>query len=433
MTPPCANRSWRLVTQLVFLALYPGLAFAGEWPQILGPARNGIAAADERLAEAWPAAGPRVVWRREVGSGYAGVAVAENRALVFHRVGDEEVVEALDAATGRPLWKHAHPTRFQPQVGGGAGPLCTPLVHAGRVIVCGAQGVLRCLDAATGRLVWLRDTHRDFGAPEGYFGAGSTPLVVAGHVVVNVGGSRRDAGIVAFGLDTGDTVWTLTTEPASYAAPVAVPIDGVDHALLVTRYACLLLEPRAGAIRWQFPFGQRGPTVNAATPVVLPDGHLLVTAAYGIGSVCAAFDAAGFTKKWEGIDALATQYCTPLVLDGHAYCIDGRDDVPPASFVCVDLRSGRTTWREANFGYGTLLAADGKLLATKTDGELVLMTAAPAGFAILARARPLPGTVRALPALASGRLYVRDETTLVCLDVGRDLHLDEGAHRPDAD
>lgn len=404
---------------MLVVAGMSAMARAGEWPQILGPARNGRAAADERLAEAWPAGGPRIVWQRPVGSGYAGVAVAAGRMILFHRERDAEVVEALDAATVQPLWKHDHPTRFRPQVGGGDGPLCVPLVHDGRVIAFGAQGVLRCLDAATGRLLWLRDTHGDFGAPEGYFGAGSTPLVAGGHVIVNVGGSKRDAGIVAFSLDTGETVWTKTSEPASYAAPVVATINGVDHVLIVTRYACLLLEPESGEIRWQFPFGQRGPTVNAATPLVFPDGHLLVTASYGIGSVYAAFDAASVTKRWEGTDGLATQYCTPIAAGDHVFCIDGRDDVPPADLVGVDLRTGRTAWREANFGYGTLLAADGKLLAAKTDGELVLMTATPTGVSVLARARPLAGTVRALPALAAGRLYLRDDTTLTCLDVGR--------------
>ncbi len=418
---------------VVLVAVWATAASAGEWPQILGPTRSGHAGADERLAESWPASGPRVVWRRDVGRGYAGVAVAGDRVLLFHRIGDAEVLEALAPATGESLWADTHPTSFQPQVGGGDGPLCVPLVHDGRVIVFGAQGVLRCVDAATGKRLWLRDTHRDFRAAEGYFGAGSTPIVMGEHVVVNVGGSRTGAGIVAFSLATGATAWTKTSEPASYSAPVAVTVQGTPHVLMVTRYACLLLDPQTGAIRWQFPFGQRGPTVNAAAPVITSAGQLLVTAAYGVGSVSAAFDTTTFTKRWDGADALATQYCTPIVLDGHAYCIDGRDDVPPSSLACIALDSGRAIWREANFGYGTLLAADGKLLATKTDGELVLMTATPKGITVLARARPLAGTVRALPALTSGKLYLRDDTTLACLDIGLASHLDEGAHRPHAD
>ncbi|MFM7109245.1 MAG: PQQ-binding-like beta-propeller repeat protein, partial [Planctomycetaceae bacterium] len=326
------------------------------------------------------------------------------------------VVEALDAATGATLWKADWPTRFQPQVGGGAGPLCTPVVHAGTVITCGAQGVLAAHDLATGRRQWLRDTHREFSAPEGYFGAGSTPLVVGDQVIVNVGG-RGDAGIVAVALDTGTTRWQQTPEAASYSAPVAVDVAGEPHVLMVTRLSCLLLEPRAGVVRWRFPFGQRGPTVNAATPVVIGGDRFVVTSAYGIGCVCAAFDGTAATPLWQGAGPLASQYCTPVLVGDHLYGLDGRDDLPPADFVCVEAATGRERWRERGFGYGTLLAADGKLVVAKTDGELLLVRPDPAGLAVLARCRPLPGTVRALPALAAGRLYLRDDATLTCLDV----------------
>lgn len=391
---------------------------AGEWPQILGPERNGIAAADERLADSWPAAGPRPIWRREVGAGYAGVAIAGGRGFLFHRLGDREVTEAFDPATGATLWKADQATTFRPQVGGGDGPLCVPVVHGDRVLTFGAQGVLSCLDAATGRRLWARETHREFAAQEGYFGAGSTPLIVGNLVVVNVGG-RRDAGVVAFAVDTGTTVWQKTSEPASYSAPVLATIGGEPHVLIVTRYACLLLDAAAGDVRWQFPFGQRGPTVNAATPIVPAAGRLFLTAAYGIGCVSADFDRDAARPRWQGAGPLATQYCTPIAAAGHLYGIDGRDDVPPADLVCIAEETGRELWREKDFGYGTLLAADGKLLAAKTDGELVLMRATPAGADVLARARPLPGTLRALPALSAGRLYLRDDTTLTCLDLAR--------------
>jgi outer membrane protein assembly factor BamB len=396
---------------------------AGDWPQVLGPRRDGHAA-DEKLAAAWPAAGPPVAWSREVGAGYAGIAVAGGRAYLFHRVADRELVEALEAATGQTVWKDAgHPTRFRPQVGGGDGPLCTPVVAGSRVIVFGASGTLACLDAATGRRLWTRETHRDFDAPEGYFGAGSTPLVAGDRVVVNVGGAKRDAGLVAFELATGETVWTSLADAASYSAPVAVEVAGRPHVLAVTRLTCVLVDAATGEIRWQFPFGQRGPTVNAATPVLLPEDRLLVTAAYGIGSVCGAFDAAGVRPVWEGLDSLASQYCTPLLVGEHLYGIDGRDDLPPTSFTCLDPATGRVLWAERGFGYGTLVEADGKILAAKTDGELLLVEPDPARLKILARCRPfggdLAGALRALPALADGRLYLRDDRRLLCLQVGR--------------
>jgi outer membrane protein assembly factor BamB len=407
----------------VVVGLWCSLAAAGEWPQILGPRRDGQAAADEKLAATWPAAGPPVVWSREVGAGYAGIAVAAGRAYLFHRVGDRELVEALDAATGKVVWKDdGHPTKFRPQVGGGDGPLCTPVVAGERVIAYGASGTLACLDAKTGRRQWTRETHRDYGAPEGYFGAGSTPLVVAGRVIVNVGGAKQEAGLVAFDLATGETAWQTLADAASYSAPVSVEVEGRPHVLAVTRLACVLVDAATGEIRWRFPFGQRGPTVNAATPVLLPEGRLLVTAAYGVGSVSAEFDARAARPIWQGIDSLATQYCTPLVVAGQLYAIDGRDDLPPADFKCLDPATGRVRWVERDFGYGTLLAADDKLIVVKTDGELLLVEPDPVTLKILARARPfgteLSGALRALPALAGGRLYLRDDRRLLCLSVG---------------
>jgi outer membrane protein assembly factor BamB len=414
----CASR-----VVLLWFALH-AVAAAGDWPQILGPARNGVAAADERLADRWPEGGPPQVWQRDVGAGVAGVAVVGDRVFLFHRVGERELLEALDAATGETVWSDGHATSFVPQVGGSDGPLCTPIVHEGRVVVFGAQGMLACVDAASGRRVWQRATHREFDANEGYFGAGATPLVVAGRVIVNVGGRKGDAGIAAFDLATGETRWTATREGASYAAPVAALVGGVEHVVMVTRLACLLLDPATGDVRWSFPFGQRGPTVNAASPVLVGDGRLLVTAAYGIGSVCGTFDAAAFTPVWQGTESLASQYATPVLVGGSLYAIDGRDDVPPADLVCLDPTTGRVQWREQRFGYGTLLAADGKLVVAKTDGELVLVRPDGARLEVLARARPFAdgprgGPLRALPALARGRLYLRNDRTLVALDVSR--------------
>ncbi len=411
----------RVARVMLCWATLVSAAAAGDWPQILGPTRDGVAAADEKLAHSWPAEGPLAEWRRQVGSGYAGVAVAGGRVFLFHRVGDSEVLEALDAATGETLWRDSHPTTFVPQVGGGDGPLCVPAVHGDRVIVFGAQGVLACVDAASGRRLWSRRTHREFDAAEGYFGAGSTPLVVAGRVIVNVGG-RKEAGLVAFALDTGATAWKATGDAAGYSAPVAVDVAGKPHVLAVTRSSCLLMAAADGAVRWSFPFGKRGPTVNAATPLVFPDGHLLVTASYGVGAVYAAFDDRAARPLWQGERPLATQYCTPVAVAGLLYAIDGRDDVPPANFICFERGAGTVRWTAADFGYGTLLAADGKLVVAKTDGELLLVKPAPDELRILSRARPFAagpqaGAVRALPALSGGRLYVRDDSSLTCLRV----------------
>jgi len=413
------RRPRRLASPLLVAASWAAIAGAGDWPQLLGPARDGRAAGDEKLPASFPGGGLPELWRRPVGSGYAGVAVAAGRVYLFHRVEDAERLEALDAATGRTLWTVDAPTSFAPQVGGNRGPLCVPVVAGDRVVTFGAQGMLSAVAAESGELLWRSATHREYGAQEGYFGAGSTPLVIGDRVIVNVGGSRRDAGIVAFALSDGAALWTKTAEPASYAAPVATAAGGRDHVLMLTRYQCLLLDPADGTIRWQFPFGQRGPTVNAATPVRLPDGGLVVTASYGIGSVGATFDERGVQRRWEGIDALATQYCTPILHGDHLYAFDGREDGPPGALVCIDARSGRRVWQIPDVGYGHVIGAGERLLALTNDGELILLAADPKRPTMLARTRVLRGGVHAAPALSGGVLFVRDDSSLVALPLGR--------------
>ncbi|MEW4488829.1 PQQ-binding-like beta-propeller repeat protein [Thalassoglobus sp. JC818] len=395
-------------------------ALAGDWPQILGPNRNGIASADEKLADEWPSGGPPVIWEKNVGSGYAGVAVEGDDVILFHRVKRNEVVELLSAETGESKWKVEWPTDFYPQVGGGDGPLCVPVIAGNRIVAFGAEGVLTCIDRISGKQLWQVDTQSEFGAREGYFGFGSTPLVIGERVIVNVGGSKENAGVVGFDLESGEVLWSRTEEPASYSAPVECSISGMPHVMIITRYKCMLMDPENGYLRFQFPFGQRGPTVNGASPVVLGD-HVLVTSSYGIGSKYVKFDFFGSKEVWETERTMASQYCTPIVIDEKIYVIDGRDDVPPADLKCLELKTGKLVWSEPNFGYGTLIHADGKFLACLVSGEVLLGRMEDTRMKVLSRARLFRSTMRALPALSNGRLYLRDQSTLKCYSVAPGL------------
>lgn len=415
--------SWR--TSLLVVVVVLSLAFvaetnrvlAGDWPQILGPDRTGIAA-DEQLTDVWPANGPATVWSRPVGQGTAGVAVADGTVILFHRTGDFEVVEALHAVTGKPRWTKAYPTTFHAQVGGENGPLCVPTIAGDRIVTYGAQGVLSCWSLVDGELQWHRDTHKDFSALEGYFGAGSSPLVDDGRVIVNVGGAKAGAGIVAFDLEDGSDLWTATNERASYAAPTVATVDGRRIILCIAQLHCVGLDPEGGKVLLEIPFGKRGATVNAATPIVFGDRFFL-TSSYGVGAVLAQVTSDGASEIWRKGDVMSSQYTTPVAYDGVLFGIDGRQDVPPADLKCIDPQSGKKLWSEDNFGYATLVRAGDKLLIIKSDGELVLARASHERFESLSRHQLTPDTLRALPALANGRLYVRDTETLYCVDVGR--------------
>lgn len=392
-----------------------GWASAADWPQILGPQRNGIADAAEKIASHWKGS-LKSPWSRPVGSGFAGIAVAAGRAVLFHRENGEEVIECLDAATGKPLWKDSYPTAFRPQFGSDDGPLCTPTITQGQVITYGAEGVLASHDLQTGVQTWTRDTHRDFGAETGYFGAGSTPLVVGDLVVVNVGGKRAAAGIVAFKMLDGATVWKKIADDASYSAPVLMDLEGMPIAIVITRLKCVGIEVPHGSEIFEVPFGARGPTVNGASPVVFGN-QIFLTSSYGVGALSGTLNFPAFVTNYSKEEFFASQYATPILIDGLFYGIDGRDDTGVADLKCFDPQKKKVLWTEKSFGYGTQILIDGKLLLVKTNGELVLIQPNAEEYTELARDQVLSGVTRALPAFSNGLLYVRDDTTLKCLDL----------------
>lgn len=404
---------------------FVSVAPAGDWPQILGPNRDG-SAVKESLSDTWPDKGPATVWQRDVGKGFAGVAVADGVCVLFHRVDDSEQAEAMSAATGEVLWTQSFETRFTPSYVDDDGPRAVPLLQGGRAFVVGAMGNLHALDLKTGKVLWTRNTFKDFnsgkpwrGEPaEGYFGFGTSPIVEGDKLILNVGGDEKAAGVVAFDVSTGKTAWTATNERASYSSPVVATVDGVRHLIVATRLNCVSLDPKDGAVRFSLPFGRRGPTVNGASPTVL-DGRLFLTASYGIGATWAKIGKSSVEEVWNHDEICSSQYTTCIADDGVLYGIHGRQDVGRAALRCFDPRTQKVLWSKEGFGYATLLKADGKLLAVTTDGEAALIALDKTRFRELARADLLPGTVRALPALSDGRLFVRNEKRLRVVEVGK--------------
>ena len=401
----------------------------GDWPQILGPHRNGIATG-EKLADSWPASGPEELWSKPVGDGFSGVAVQGQRAIVFHRKGDEEVAECVDSATGRLLWQAAFPTAYVPSFTSDRGPRAVPLIDGSRVYLSGARGGLHCVSLADGKKIWSRDFYEDYsnkrpsrGEPaEGYFGYGSTPIVEGNLLVHNVGGFTKEAGIVAFDKTTGKTVWTSTGEKATYSSPVATTVKGQRHVIFATRLNVVSVDPRNGRVLFQFPFGRLGPAATGANPLVF-DGQVFITGSYNFGAVLARIGRTGSVTVWESDNILSSQYTTSILDDGAMFGVHGRQDSSPAALRCINPATKQINWEEPDFGYATLIKADRKLLIMKTDGQLILARIDTRKYAPLATANLFSGagrvTSRALPALSDGRLFVRNERTLKCFALGR--------------
>jgi len=389
--------------------------YGADWPQILGPDRNAVVA-EAPSNFGWSKDGPNVLWRSPAGSGVAGAAIVEGTAYLFFRVEDEEVLEARDLKSGQLQWTQKFPTSFQPRIMPDDGPLCVPTVKGDRIVLFGASGGLRCLERKSGKVLWSRDTHGEYGADEGYFGAGSSPLIVENLVLVNVGGFRQNAGVVAFELETGKTAWQTGAWQASYAAPILTQANGQPIAIFCTRLETVGLNPKTGEVLFQTPFGARGPTVNGATPVVRGD-HLFLTASYNIGSVWARFDEKSIEVERAELDPMASQYTTPVPVGKSLIGCDGRQDGPDADLVCFDPATGDVRWRESGFGYATLIRVGDKLLIAKTDGEVVLAKASEDRFQILQRTSVLDGVTRALPALSGNTLILRNEQEWICVQL----------------
>ncbi len=395
--------------------LKPVESCGGDWPQIMGANRNGIAA-KEKLADKWPTDGPRSLWEAKIGSGFAGVAVADGVTVLFHRLADEDTLTAFDAETGKRLWSQGFSTSFQPAIVEDDGPRAVPTIHQGRVYALASAGGLYCVDIKTGKPVWQRQTQTEFHVPSAYFGAGSSPLVEGQTLILNVGGDKDRAGVVAFDLNTGKTVWQTTTEQASYSSPIVTTLDDQRVLLCVTRLNFVSLDPATGKELARTPFGQRGPTVNGAVPVMIGQ-RVLLTASYGIGAELLSLSRSKIDIVWQD-ELLSSQYTTPIVHDGAVFGIDGRQDGGPISLKCFDPETRKVHWTKPGLAYATLIAADGKLLVVHTNGAARLAELNKTEYRELGAASLLRGTTRALPALANGRLYVRNEQTLKCVQLG---------------
>ena len=386
---------------------------ANDWPQFLGPSRNGIYAGPA-LAENWGANGPKVVWRKQVGQGFAGPAVVGNRVILFHRVGNEEVLESLDAATGNSTWRYAYPTRYRDDFGFDEGPRAVPVVADGVIYTFGAEGQLHAVDLAKGTKIWSEDTMKRFGVPKGFFGAAGSPLVEGGRVMAIVGGDK--AGIVAFDAKTGKVLWTATDDDASYSSGIAATIGGRRLGVFLTRDSLVGLDPASGMVQFQRRWRARlAASVNAASPIIVGD-QIFVSAQYGPGAGVLRVNGSQLTDVWTSDDVLSNHYATSVFHNGYLYGFHGRQEFGP-SLRAVEFQTGTVKWSQDQFRAGSVLLAGDKLLITREGGELILAPASPQAFKPIVRAQILQGVVRPYPALADGLLYVRNENTLLCLDL----------------
>jgi outer membrane protein assembly factor BamB len=282
-------------------------------------------------------------------------------------------------------------------------------------------GVLTCWETATGKQVWQVDTLKKFRAPNLFFGASSSPLVEQGRVLVNVGGPG--ASVVAFDCANGEVVWKSLDDRASYSSPIAFGKGSTRQAVFFTQQGLVSLDPATGKTFWKYPLVDLL-SESSTTPVRIDDILLAGSITYGsvgLGMETRAGKPA-VEQKWKNPE-LTCYFSTPVALGSeHVYLVTGTK--PPALQVeatlrCVEAKTGKELWNRPKVGkyHGSLLrTGDGKLLLLEDSGSLVLLDPDPKGYRELARAK-VCGETWAHPALADGRLYIRDNKEIICLQL----------------
>jgi outer membrane protein assembly factor BamB len=408
---------WRIAGQIGAPTALAGEAASnsivseGDYSRFRGPDALGMSRG-AHLARDWSGQPPRQIWRRPVGAGWSAIAVVGSQAFTQEQRDDDECVVCFERASGRELWRHRDRAHYMAS-GTGDGPRATPTVEGASVYTLGATGILNALNRADGSRLWSVDIMKDNQATAPGHGATGSPLVVGDLVVVAPGGAK--ASLAAYDKSNGSRRWRAGSDPASYASPMLVEIDGQPQVLVVSTQNIVAHEPRSGEVLWTFPWRNDQQT-NCSQPIPLAPNRVFLSADYGTG--CALVELAHERGAWKpkqrwASRAMQTKFSSPVLREGHVY---GLDD---GILECVSLADGRRKWKSGRYGHGQLLLADDLLVVMAEDGRVALVAAEPEKFRELGQFQALQGKTWNYPALAGNQLFIRNDREAACYELPR--------------
>jgi outer membrane protein assembly factor BamB len=449
MRPPPSRSAKLVLLALAFVVAAAVSARADDWPQWLGPKRDGVWRETDIL-DKFPKDGPKVLWRKPIGAGSTGPAVVGDLVSVMDRqrppamdgvkppasAGSERVL-CLNAADGEVVWKHEYDCPYK-KVAYGTGPRTTPLVHGGKVYTLGTMGDLYCLDAKTGKPLWHRNFVKDFKAEVPAWGWSSHPLLVGDKLVCTVGTDKCAA--MAFDRDTGKEIWrALSTEEIGCAPPTLIEAGGTKQVIIWLSESVNGLDPDTGKVFWSVADPEDGkpdrPAVNIITPQFF-DNKLFVSSFYH-GSLVLELDAQKPAAKvfWRSksrnpakTDTLHAVMSTPIVKDGHIYGLCGNGELR-----CIKAATGERVWetyqaidgKKAFCGTVFFVPQGDRYFGFNDQGELLIARLTPQGYEEIDRAKLLKTTqfvrgrdmVLSHPAFANRCVYARNDEEIVCVSL----------------
>ncbi len=428
-----------------------GSLLADDWPQWLGPERDGVWR-ETGIIEQFPASGPVIRWRTPIGGGYAGPAVSAGKVYVTDkqlpkgasdaddpfargRQPAKERVLCLDEQDGSVLWQHEYDCEYT--VSYPAGPRTTPVVDGDAVFTLGAEGHLFCLRTENGKVVWSHDLKQEYPlADTPVWGYSSNPLLDGEKLICLVGG--KGTAVVAFDRHTGKELWrALDAEGrhgAGYGNPIILEAAGRRQLIVWHPSAVSALDPETGKVLWEHPWAIRE---GLTAPMPRTDGeHLFLTAFYdGALLLKLKQDEPGATVVWrrhgkdeKQTDALHSIICTPIIDDGMIYGADSYGE-----FRGIDLKTGDRLWstfeptsgKSARWGNAFVVKQADRYMLFSEQGDLIFANLSRKGYQEISRAHVIEPTgpaqrrdvVWTHPAFADRCAFVRNDREIVCVDL----------------
>ena len=392
-------------------AAAPAATTQNYWTNFRGPKRDGNYEAMPVLTS-WPSNGLTPIWKQPVGLGYSSFTIADGRAYTIEQRRGQEVVAAYDVATGRELWTQRWNAAYSPGDDTGDGPRSTPTWDQGRLYALGATGELRCLDANSGSVIWGKNILSDNQAPNLQWGVAGSPLIVDDKVVVLPGGANNKS-VVAYNKITGAPVWKSLSDQQAYVSPMLVELGGRRQILIVSASRVLAVVPETGALLWSYPW-DTSMGINVSQPIIVDKNRFFISSGYGKGAALVEVKGSGqnftATTIWENVN-MKNKFNSSVLYNGYVYGLD------EGILTCLDVKTGDRKWKGGRYGYGQVLLASGNLIVTSDSGDLALVKASPDAYTEIARFTALQGKTWNYPAIADGRLLVRNGNEMAAYDI----------------
>jgi outer membrane protein assembly factor BamB len=407
--------TWRQIVPIAALVCLAAgsLARGDDWPNWRGPNRDGISK-EKGWSTTWPAEGPKQLWKKSIGIGFASMAVSGGRVYAMGNASDTDTLFCFDAVTGNEVWKQSYACPLYAKLHEG-GPCSTPTVDGDAIYTFSKNGDAIRFDKATGKIVWQKNLVKELGVENlTWYFAGS--VVPSGDLVV------ISAGTSGVGLkkSDGSVAWKSGTEACGYATAVPATLSGKKCFALVGCKEIFGIDPADGKVLWHnsWPAYQN---INATDPIVVDSDKLFVSTGYNLGCALWKIGADGTVSDVWRNKNMSNQFNACVLWDGYLYGFNGNIGMSGpgnGKLTCMDVKTGDVKWSQGGLGTGSLMLADGKLIVLGERGKLVIAAASPDGYKEIASAEIVTGKCWTAPVLANGLLYARNAPgDLVCVDL----------------